>query len=49
MSENAGAAAVSLSPELIAKVDALVNEHTVAGERYPPAMQATVDTEVWVA
>ena len=49
MSENAGAAKVSLSPDIVAKVEALVNERTVAGGRYPPAMQATVDTEDWVA
>jgi diketogulonate reductase-like aldo/keto reductase len=43
--ENAAAAAVSLSPEMVARVDALVNGETVSGSRYPPAMQATVDTE----
>ena len=30
---------------VIAKVDALINEHTVAGSRYPAAMQCTIDTE----
>ena len=30
---------------VIAKVDALINEHTVAGSRYPAAMQRTIDTE----
>ena len=45
MSENAGAVGVSLSPATIAAVDALVNAGTVSGQRYSPAMQATVDTE----
>jgi len=49
MVENAKAADVSLSPETMAKVEALVNERTVAGPRYSPAMQATVDTEDWAA
>ena len=30
---------------VITKVDALINEHTVAGSRYPAAMQRTIDTE----
>jgi aryl-alcohol dehydrogenase-like predicted oxidoreductase len=46
MSENAGAASITLSPEVMAQVEALVNPKTVAGARYNPAMQATVDTEV---
>ncbi len=29
----------------VSKVDALINEHTVAGPRYPAAAQATIDTE----
>ena len=49
MVENAGAAAVRLDAGLIARLDALVNEHTVVGERYPAAMQATVDTETFTA
>jgi aryl-alcohol dehydrogenase-like predicted oxidoreductase len=45
MRENAGAAAVTLSDEVMAKVDALVNATTVTGSRYPAAMQSAVDTE----
>ncbi len=45
MRENAGAAEVALSPETVAKVDALVNSRTVSGARYPAAMQQAVDTE----
>lgn len=33
------------SAALIAEVDALINRQTVAGHRYNPAMQATIDTE----
>jgi len=45
MCENAGAAGVSLSAEIVAKLEAAVNANTVSGPRYAPAMQATVDTE----
>jgi aryl-alcohol dehydrogenase-like predicted oxidoreductase len=45
MRENAGTSEVALTPETMAKVDALVNERTVTGSRYPPALQASVDTE----
>lgn len=45
MEENARAADVRLTPEVVARVDETVNAHTVAGPRYAPAMQASVDTE----
>ncbi|MDO8800162.1 aldo/keto reductase [Phenylobacterium sp.] len=45
MVENAGAAAVTLAAETMAKVEALVNPQTVTGPRYSPAMQASIDTE----
>ena len=45
MVENAGAASVSLSDEIMARVEATVNAETVSGPRYAPAMQASVDTE----
>ncbi|CAN5871752.1 aldo/keto reductase [soil metagenome] len=45
MVENAAAAAITLSPETMAKVEALVNPQTVTGPRYSPAMQAAIDTE----
>ena len=34
-----------MSAELAAELDALINRDTVAGPRYSPAMQATIDTE----
>lgn len=45
MRENAAAEPVRLSDEFMAKVDALVNATTVAGSRYSPALQASIDTE----
>ncbi len=45
--ENIAAAGVSLAPEVLARVDALVNQHTVTGQRYSPASQAEVDTEAF--
>lgn len=45
MREDAGAAGVTLSPAIMAKVDATVNGDTVTGSRYSPALQAAVDTE----
>jgi aryl-alcohol dehydrogenase-like predicted oxidoreductase len=49
MIENAAAAGIRLSEETMSRVEDLVNERTVVGPRYPPAMQATVDTEDWAA
>lgn len=43
MLENAGAADVALSADLVARVDALAG--AVTGSRYPEALQASVDTE----
>jgi aryl-alcohol dehydrogenase-like predicted oxidoreductase len=45
VAENAAAAEVRLSAEVVARLDALVNERTVTGSRYPPGMQAAVDSE----
>jgi hypothetical protein len=45
MLENAGAADIALSPDQVAAVDALVNDSTVTGPRYSPALQASIDTE----
>ena len=45
MVENAGAAAIRLSPQTMARVEELVNPRTVSGPRYSPAMQASIDTE----
>ncbi len=45
MRENAAAAAITLSDDIMARIDAAVNERTVVGPRYAAAMQASVDTE----
>lgn len=45
LEENIGAASVSLSPALIGKLDALINQKTVSGPRYPAVTQAEIDTE----
>jgi aryl-alcohol dehydrogenase-like predicted oxidoreductase len=45
LEENLGAAALELQPDLIGRLDALINQRTVAGARYNPATQAEVDTE----
>ena len=45
MRDDAAAAAITLTPEIIARVDVTVNGDTVAGPRYAPSMQASVDTE----
>lgn len=45
LQENLGAASIELPPVLIAKLDALINQHTVTGNRYNAAIQAEIDTE----
>jgi aryl-alcohol dehydrogenase-like predicted oxidoreductase len=45
LEENLGAATLELQPDLIARLDALINRHTVVGERYNSAAQADADTE----
>jgi aryl-alcohol dehydrogenase-like predicted oxidoreductase len=45
LEENLGAATLELQPDLMARLDALINQRTLAGNRYNPATQAEVDTE----
>ena len=45
LEENAGADAVTLSPEVLAAVDALINLQTVQGPRYNATTQPEIDTE----
>ena len=45
LEEDLGGAAVSLSPALMARLDALINQSTVAGPRYNAATQVEIDTE----
>ncbi len=45
LEENVGAAAVTLSDEVVAQLEALINAQTVSGARYPANVQAEIDTE----
>ena len=45
--DDLGAADVRLSPEVLARLDALINPHTVAGDRYSDQANREVDTEVF--
>lgn len=45
--EDLAAAGVKLAPELIARLDALINEKTVSGNRYSEQSNREVDTEVF--
>jgi aryl-alcohol dehydrogenase-like predicted oxidoreductase len=47
LKEDLGAADVKLSPELIGRLAALINEKTVAGNRYSEQSNREVDTEVF--
>lgn len=47
LEEDLAAADVKLSPDLLARVGALVNEKTVAGDRYSEQSNREVDTEVF--
>jgi len=45
LQENFGASTMELQPDLIAQLDALINQRSIVGERYSTATQAEVDTE----
>ena len=45
LEENFGAAGVALGADSVARLDALINQRTVAGVRYNAAAQADIDTE----
>ena len=45
LTENMARADWTIPPGIAARVDALINTSTVAGNRYGAAMQATIDTE----
>jgi len=47
LDDNAGAAAVALDPNTVARLDALINQQTVAGPRYNAATQKEIDTETF--
>jgi len=45
LEENLRAEAVRLTPDAIARLNALINPNTVSGARYNAAVQAEIDTE----
>ncbi|MGB1090526.1 MAG: aldo/keto reductase [Oceanobacter sp.] len=45
MQENLDAGKVTLSAEVVAELDDLINQNTVTGTRYSPAQQTEIDTE----
>jgi aryl-alcohol dehydrogenase-like predicted oxidoreductase len=47
LEENMGAGQVTLTPEQLQRLDALINHATVVGPRYSPASQADVDSELF--
>lgn len=49
LTENAGAVAVALDAETVARLDRLINQRTVQGARYPAAVQAEIGTEEFEA
>jgi aryl-alcohol dehydrogenase-like predicted oxidoreductase len=49
LKENLAAAAVMLSPELVGRLEALINQRTVSGHRYSEQSRSEVDTEEFPA
>ena len=47
LAENVAAARVQLSPALMARVEAVINQQTVVGNRYSEQSNREVDTEVF--
>lgn len=47
LAENVAAASVKLSPEIMARAEAVINQHTVVGNRYSEQSNREVDTEVF--
>jgi hypothetical protein len=45
MIENAGAADIELSSTMVDELGLLINENTVAGNRYTDALMASTDSE----
>jgi aryl-alcohol dehydrogenase-like predicted oxidoreductase len=49
LQENIAALDVTLTGETVARLDALINQHTVSGPRYNAATQTEIDTEEFAA
>jgi aryl-alcohol dehydrogenase-like predicted oxidoreductase len=48
LEDNAAAAEATLPADVVVRLDALINRHSVVGDRYNAATQAEVDTENFV-
>ena len=46
MLENAGAADIALDADTVDELDQLINENTIAGNRYTDALMASTDSEL---
>lgn len=49
LEENMRAGGVALGADIVSRVEALINEKTVSGPRYPAATQVEIDTEEFAA
>jgi aryl-alcohol dehydrogenase-like predicted oxidoreductase len=47
LDENAGSASVKLDRRIVERLDALINQQSVAGPRYNAATQEEIDTETF--
>tara|TARA_R110002049_G_scaffold54869_23_gene152417 strand:- start:1983 stop:2969 length:987 start_codon:yes stop_codon:yes gene_type:complete len=47
LEDDIAAANVSLAPELLERLESLINQETVSGPRYPAATQKEIDTEMF--
>ena len=47
LEDDIAAANVTLAPELLARLESLINQETVSGPRYPAATQKEIDTEMF--
>ena len=45
LEENMASGGISLGASIVERVDALINQHTISGPRYPSTTQAEIDTE----
>jgi aryl-alcohol dehydrogenase-like predicted oxidoreductase len=45
LEENLAAGEIALAPEMVVRLDALINQRTVSGDRYNATTQAEIDTE----
>jgi hypothetical protein len=48
MKENLAADSVSLTADVVARLDQLINQNTVHGPRYSTVQQVEIDTEEFV-